>query len=236
MRISVVIPAKNEADYIEGLFQSIEMQKFDDYEIILADGGSDDGTTDIAAEYGAKILSEDDDGPGEARNSGAEMAEGDILLFLDSDVELEHEDVFSDVDDAMREDGVIAGSSTWKTFDANLRGHLLLGSGSRLMKMVHVLGMSVAVGNFLFVDREIFEEVGGFDEELPYHEDHDLMERIEPKGKVVMLDREFRVSGRRISNRGFFGTLMDYLPPSIEYWLGREDQMKERYEFTSGSS
>ncbi len=234
--ISVVIPAKNEIDYIGSLLDSIEMQDFEDYEVILKDGGSDDGTVDFASERGVKVVESEDDGPGQARNHGAREAEGDIILFLDSDVELLHENVFSDVYEAMQEEEVVAGFSTWKTFDTNIRGKILLGIGSRLVKPVRFLGIPVAAGNFLFVDRQSFMEVGGFDEELPYHEDHDLMARMEERGETVVLDREFQVSGRRVVNRGFIGTVLDYVPPSLEYMLGMEDHMKRKYEFSPGHS
>lgn len=231
-QISIVIPTYNEAGYIETLLESIQAQKFDDYEIIICDGGSSDGTLKILEEYDVKIFEDDGDGPGAARNKGAEEASGDTILFLDADVKLVDEKVFSRVEDALKEDDVVAGTSSWIPFDGGLRGKILLGLGSTMLKLVNSTGLgNVAVGNFLFVERKVFEEVDGFDAELPFNEDHELMKKASKHGKTVTLDKQFYVSVRRVDQKGVLGTLNDYIPPSIYYALGMNEKMKEKYSF-----
>jgi len=87
--ISVVIPARNEEENIEELLRSIEKNSYDDYEVIVVDGDSEDRTPEIADEYGARVI----DGPGEglaaAQNIGWRNAEGDIIWFVDADCKLE---------------------------------------------------------------------------------------------------------------------------------------------------
>ena len=230
--ISIVIPTYNEAGYIETLLESIQSQEFDDYEIIVCDGGSTDGTIEILEEYDVKIFEDDGDGPGAARNKGGEKASGDTILFLDADVKLVDEKVFSRVEEALEKEGVVAGTSSWIPFDGGFRGKFLLGLGSTMLKLVNMTGLGkVAVGNFLFVEKKVFDAVDGFDAELPFNEDHEFMKKASRHGKTVTLDRQFYVSVRRVDEKGILGTLNDYIPPSIYYALGMNEKMKEKYSF-----
>lgn len=235
-RLSVVIPTKNDSEHLEELLETVEEQKFSDYEVIVKDAVSDDDTRSVAENFGAQVVSSEDHGPGDARNQGVEHAEGEIVLFLDADTKLMHEDVFQNVIDCFEDEEVVGGSSTWKTYDTNIRGKLMLGAGSLGLKLVNMTGfMTAGVGTFMFVDREVFEEVGGYDAELPYHEDHALLEELEKHGKIKILDKQVWVSGRRVSQRGMIGTFMDYIPPSLNYMIGREEHVKEKYTFRSSS-
>lgn len=232
MSISIVIPTYNESGYIGTLLDSVERQEFDDYEIIVCDGGSEDNTLEIVEEHDVKIVHDDGGGPGKARNKGAEHASGDILLFLDADVKLENEHVLTKVTDRINVENVIAGTSSWIPFDGSLKGKILLGIGSRLLKTMNDTGVgNVAVGNFLFIDKDVFDRINGFDASLPFNEDHKLMEQASSHGKTVTLDRQFYVSVRRVDEKGVLGTLNDYIPPSIYYFLGKEETMKEKFRF-----
>ena len=95
MRLSIVIPTKNEENYLPRLLESIRSQVFSDYEVIVADAASTDRTREVAVKFGAKVVEGGLPGPG--RNRGAEAAQGDRLLFLDADVVLPSEDFLSDM-------------------------------------------------------------------------------------------------------------------------------------------
>ena len=84
MKLSIVIPAKNEEKYLPKLLASVKKQSFKDYEIIVADNNSKDKTKEIAKSYGCKIVK--GGLPGKGRNAGAKIAKGEIILFLDADV------------------------------------------------------------------------------------------------------------------------------------------------------
>lgn len=86
MKLSIIIPAYNEEEYLPGLLESIKNQDFDDYEVIVADADSDDNTRKIAEEYGCRIV--DGGMPAVGRNRGAAAARGELLLFLDADLVL----------------------------------------------------------------------------------------------------------------------------------------------------
>ncbi|RLG48582.1 MAG: hypothetical protein DRO06_01110 [Thermoproteota archaeon] len=85
MKVSVIVPARNEERYIGRCLRALRNQR-DDLEIIVVDGASTDRTREIAEEYADAVLVEDRPrGPGAARNMGALMASGDVLAFVDAD-------------------------------------------------------------------------------------------------------------------------------------------------------
>jgi glycosyltransferase involved in cell wall biosynthesis len=87
MRISIITPSYNQAQFIERTIQSVLNQDYKDIEYIVMDGGSNDGTTEILKKYDGKIIwkSERDNGQSEAINKGLKMATGDIVTYLNSD-------------------------------------------------------------------------------------------------------------------------------------------------------
>lgn len=90
MRVSVVIPTKNEENYIGNCLNYLSRQTYNDYEILVVDAHSTDNTVKIAEEYGAKIIFEEKGkgGYGYARNLGVERAKNKIICFLDADIYL----------------------------------------------------------------------------------------------------------------------------------------------------
>ena len=85
--ISVVIPVYNSEAYLRQCLQHLRRSTFADYECIVVDDGSTDGSPDVAAEYGATLLRTNGrKGPAYARNLGVQAACGEILFFIDADV------------------------------------------------------------------------------------------------------------------------------------------------------
>jgi glycosyltransferase involved in cell wall biosynthesis len=85
--VSVIIGAYDEARHIGALLASLERQSAPPLEVIVADDGSRDATAEIADATGARVLRLEHRGPAHARNRGAEAASGDVLVFLDGDME-----------------------------------------------------------------------------------------------------------------------------------------------------
>ncbi len=86
-KISVIIPSYNMAHFIEETIQSIINQNYPNYECIVRDGGSSDGTVDILKKYDSKIswVSEKDRGQSDAINKGLKQASGDIIAYINAD-------------------------------------------------------------------------------------------------------------------------------------------------------
>jgi len=87
--VSIVTPSYNRAEYIEDCIESLKNQRFDDFEHIIVDGGSTDGTIDILEReedaYDLHWVSEEDDGMYDAIETGFEMANGEIYAWLNTD-------------------------------------------------------------------------------------------------------------------------------------------------------
>ena len=93
---------------------------------------------------------------------------------------------------------------------------------------------SIAPGHFLFARADIFREINGFDESLPYCEDHDLASKIKRYGELMMIDSRIAVSSRRLQLNGFFNTIREYAMPTFYYFF-EVDEMKQRFTFTPAS-
>jgi len=85
--ISVIVPARNEADVLPDCLAALNEQTVPraTYEVILVDDGSSDSTPAIGEEWGARVIRQKRQGPAAARNRGAQAARGDLLLFTDAD-------------------------------------------------------------------------------------------------------------------------------------------------------
>jgi glycosyltransferase involved in cell wall biosynthesis len=86
LKISILTPSYNSADYIERAIQSVLLQDYNDWEHIIVDGGSSDGTIDILKKHDhLKWISESDHGQSDAMNKAFKMCSGDIVAYLNAD-------------------------------------------------------------------------------------------------------------------------------------------------------
>ena len=89
MRFSIIIPAYNAEAYLQRCLDSIFAQEFDDYEVIVVNDGSTDGTVTLLEGYPqVKVIHQENHGMATARNRGIDKAKGEYILFVDSDDEL----------------------------------------------------------------------------------------------------------------------------------------------------
>lgn len=91
--VSVVIPSYNEATYIDRLLRALCSQTFKDFEVIVSDAESKDGTKEVVKKFSNKLdikfVESPPRGPGAGRNFGAKHAKGEWLLFLDADDDID---------------------------------------------------------------------------------------------------------------------------------------------------
>lgn len=230
--LSIVIPTLNEEGYLGRLLESIEKQDYNDYEVIVADSESEDDTVEKARSYGCRIVNTDKRGPGHGRNKGAEKAEGGKILFLDADVELRDSKTFDRVVEALEDEDIVAGSSSWIPKDGGLKGHIFLWLGTLMIEIEDsLLGQVSGTGNFLFTEKEVFENIGGFDEEMPFFEDVDFLKRADELGEIKLLRRQMNVSTRRAENNGLLKATAEYTLPYLYFTLGKKDAMKKKFAF-----
>lgn len=99
-KFSIIIPVYNVCDYVKRCLDSVFLQSYSDYEVIVVNDGSLDGSMDIVKNYDVKIINQKNMGLSAARNRGVKAATGDYLIFLDSDDYWE-KDLLKEVNDAV---------------------------------------------------------------------------------------------------------------------------------------
>lgn len=183
MKFSVVIPAYNEEQYLPRLLESIEVARSNysggpaEIEVIVADNDSSDGTAEIAAAHGARVVTVQKRRIAAARNGGGKAALGEIVCFIDGDSAV-HPQTFNAIDKAISS-GRYVGGSTGLTLERKSFGLLVtycLGA-----PLVLLTGMDSGV---VFCRREDFEAVGGYDETRLYAEDLVFLMALRRLGKT----------------------------------------------------
>lgn len=181
MRFSFVIPAFNEERYLPRLLDSIDVARDrwrdgrDDVEVIVGDNASTDRTAAIAQERGARVAHVEQRVIGAARNGGAAIARGNVLLFVDADMRVHPETL--NVIDAAFTDRVVAGT-TGITPERWSLGFAL--TYAVIVPMVWAMAMDTGV---VFCRRADFETIGGYDSSRLFAEDVDFLFRLRRLGR-----------------------------------------------------
>ena len=203
VKLSIIIPTYNEEKYLPKLLYSIKEQKFNDYEIIVADAGSGDRTREIAESYGCKVIR--GGLPAVGRNNGAEISKGNYLLFLDSDVVLSAGYLESAINEFEENDLGIAITQIVPLSDRSV-DKILHKFANFFMKSVESIKPHGAGCYGILTTKALHEAAGGFDENLDFGEDSDYIERI---GKMslfkVLRKPRLLVSTRRLEEEGLEG-------------------------------
>ncbi|MCU0842339.1 MAG: TIGR04283 family arsenosugar biosynthesis glycosyltransferase [Thiobacillaceae bacterium] len=211
MRLSIVIPARNEAIGIVATLAALQPLRAAGHEVILVDGGSRDGTLVLAAPFADRILTAP---PGRARqmNAGAALAAGDLLLFLHADTRLP--------EGAAALVATALGTRTWGRFDVRIAGRpwLLRGVAWMMNRRSRLTG--IATGDqALFVRRAVFTAVGGFPDQ-PLMEDIELSRRLKRRGPPACQRERVVTSGRRWEEQGLWRTILLMWRLRFDYWRG----------------
>jgi len=198
VRLSVVIPALNEAGAIANAVRSAAAGGA---EVIVVDGGSADGTPESAAAAGATVLYSS---PGRAHQLGvgAGRARGEAVLFLHADTRLPP-GWSRGVEEALADPGVAGGCFRLR-FDPPTPALALVAWGVRLR--VALFGLPYG-DQALFVRRQVLERIGGVPQ-VPIMEDLDLVRAIRREGRLARLPLAIATSARRYRTRGILRTVL----------------------------
>lgn len=222
MRLTVIIPALDEAPTIGGTLATLAPLVERGVEVVVVDGGSRDATARIAREHGARVAVT---GRGRARqmNAGAALARGDALLFLHADTRLPaNADAL--VQHALQQ-------RPWGRFDVRIEGDArTLALVAALMNLRSRL-TGIATGDqAMFATREAFAAVGGFPEQ-PLMEDIELSRRLRRLAPPACLRERAATSGRRWMEQGVWRTIVLMWRLRLAYWLGASpERLRARYE------
>jgi len=203
--ISIIIPTKNEENFLPRLLRSLNAQTFQEFEVIVADAFSTDRTRAIAVSFGAKVV--DGGLPGFGRNTGARHAKGDVILFLDADVFLPPNFLEANYKFFMKR-GLDCATTLMRPLSTRFDDQLIH-SAWNAAYLFFQRWYPVAAGFHIFVKRSVFERVGGFDHSIVFAEDVDFVSRVhKSRGRFRVIRRvPVYISVRRLEKEGRFGFL-----------------------------
>ena len=215
-RSTIVVPALDEAADIEAALQALAPLRARGAEVIVVDGGSADGTAQLAKPLADRVLVSP---RGRARqmNTGAAAARSDVLLFLHADTRLPEA-----ADAALHE--AVARGAAWGRFDVQIDGR------PRMLRLVAALMnqrsrlTGIATGDqAIFVRCDLFQRIGGFPDQ-PLMEDIEISRRLRALARPCCLRQRVVTSGRRWESRGVWRTIFLMWRLRWRYWRGESAQ------------
>lgn len=207
--ISIIIPIYNEARILCE-WRDYYLKLKDKAEVIFIDGGSDDDSCRLAAEYGCVVSSPK--GRAVQKNMGAQYATGDMLLFM-------HVDTFvSDAGFTMlneRAHALEAGCFSMAIMDEHPIFRVYERSINRRAQKKNIIDGDLG----LFVKKEAHARMQGF-KELALMDDIEFSERLRKVCRITVLPETISVSARRWVEEGFVATLWLYGKAHFKYYFG----------------
>ena len=195
-RVSVIIPVYNAISSLGKCLDALEKSQLADFELIVVDDHSTDGSEKIALERCANFVRlEQNCGAATARNCAARMARSELLFFLDSDVLIEPDTLEQIMHVFAREPDVAATFCSYQS-DTPAQGF-----ASQYKNLLHhythqVSGREAATfcGGYGAIRREVFLQVGGFDERYRAMEDVELGYRLHQAGHRILLSSAIQLT------------------------------------------
>lgn len=236
--LSIVIPLLNEADNLPRLMGHLAHLNPAPYQVILVDGGSTDNSVAIAKELieilidsSTSVISgqvidwqiiESAAGRALQMNAGAELATGDVLLFLHADTQLPNHAI-ADITSAVRQ-------AAWGRFDVRLDSSAwMLKVVSQMINWRSRLSGIATGDQAIFIKKPLFEQLGGYPQQ-PLMEDVELCKRLKAIGKPACLRSKVITSARRWQQYGTWRTIGLMWHLRFDYWRGvSADNIKQRY-------
>jgi glycosyltransferase involved in cell wall biosynthesis len=204
-KVTIVVPCKNEENYISYLLDSLRQQKeIDQVRIIIADKSTDN--TRQVIEKNKKDLNVEiiEGGPvSKAKNNGAQLVTTPYILFIDSDVRFFKDTVILDTVNILEKENLDLIGLNAKCYDNDIRAHI----GFALFNIINRIMSNFipfAVGAYFLTRTDKFKEVGGFPEKYPTSEDFHLSRMYDVK-KFKLVKHYFGQDSRRFKKMGYFG-------------------------------
>lgn len=210
-KLSIIIPALDEARVIGETLDAAARVK-GAVELIVVDGGSADGTVEVARARGARVVTSAR-GRGAQMHAGARAARGEVLWFLHADT-LAPADAAECIERALRDPRAVGGNFRIR-FDG---GGAAAGFLTWLYPRLRLLGLAYGDSG-IFVRRAAYERAGGF-KPFPLFEDLDLLRALWRQGRFVQAEACVVTSSRRFQGRSFALTFARWSLLQGLYWLG----------------
>ena len=203
-KITIVVPCKNEENYIQHLLDSLRLQNIGSTKVIIADCSTDDTRQVIKDNSSFLNVEIIDGGPvSVAKNNGARLVTTPYILFIDADVRFFKHNVIQDAVNKIESMDLDLVGLNIKCYDKDHRakiGFAVFNAVNHTLKFFSPF----AVGAFMLTRRDKFEEFGGFPEQLATSEDYFLSRKYSPK-KFRIIKHHFGQDSRRFKKMGYLG-------------------------------
>ena len=221
-RISVVIPALNEAGCITRTLDKLQAVRQRGHELIVVDGGSIDNTLAVSKALADQLIVSR---PGRARQmrAGAAAANGSVIWFL-------HADTLPAADaDLLIQNALEPDINRWGHFD------ILFSSNRLVFRMIALLMnyrsriSGIATGDQgIFIARTLYEQVGGIPE-IPLMEDVALSRKLKHYSRPLVINKKLTTSPRRWEKHGIARTILKMWGLRFAYFVGIDPARLEKY-------
>jgi len=220
--IAVIIPVLNEVNHLRLIVEQLYAQAMDKIEVIVVDGGSRDGTVELAQKLGITVIVADR-GKACQMNAGAAVAQSEILLFLHADTLLPKN--FDQVArQVLVQPQTVAGAFRLQIDDPTWGLRIierLVNWRSRWLQMPYG-------DQAIFLSRQQFLEIGGFPD-LPIMEDYELIRRLRCRGQIKLAPAAVLTSARRWRQLGILRTTAINQTIVLAYRLGISPEQLARW-------
>jgi glycosyltransferase involved in cell wall biosynthesis len=191
-RISLVIPAHNEEQYLTRLLDSVDVARAryahgtDHIEVVVVDDASTDATAQIAEARGCVVVRVEERRIAAARNAGARAARGEILSFIDADSRI-HPETFNAIDAELASEAIVGGT-TGTRFERSSLGircshGMLLVMGTLLRLIMRERPSHQVDAGVVFCRKDDFDTIGGYNEERSFAEDVQFLMDLSRRGR-----------------------------------------------------
>ncbi|EON90840.1 glycosyltransferase family protein [Marinobacter lipolyticus SM19] len=217
LRLSVIVPVWQEAATIQATLQHLASIREAGHQVIVVDGGSDDGTPQLAEPRCDRVLSSGGRGRACQMNAGAEVATGNVLLFLHADTRLPGSTLA-----ALKR--FHTSRNAWGRFNVRLSGKRPLFRVIEWFMNRRSWLTGIATGDqALFVRRPVFEALRGF-REIPLMEDVELSARLRLVSRPFCVTDPVVTDSRRWEQQGAWRTIFLMWRLRWRYWRGESPE------------
>jgi len=208
MILSIIIPTKNESKNICNLLDSLIPQLTDEIEVLIADANSDDDTISKINSYNCNKIKIIPGGlPAVGRNNGARVAKSENLLFIDADIVLS-KNIISDSINKLNNKNVHLLTCRFKSKDGFLSNAIYTLTNFAIG--ISKLDKPFVLGGYFLIRKEVFNQCGGFNEELMHCEDYFLSKLVNRHNFKIIRNKVYTVD-RRMKKMGFWGMIHYFL-------------------------
>jgi glycosyltransferase involved in cell wall biosynthesis len=240
MKFSILIPTLNEESHIGELLDCLAFQKYKNFDVVIVDGNSVDKTEDVIKKYSKKLdIKFKKTGRRNIsyqRNLAAKLSKNNNLVFFDADIKVD-----KDFLNKLRKEKVIKRfniATSWNIPQSqNVFDHIFFFIVNFFVLELRSKFSPGAIGTFIFSEKKVFQEVGGFDEEVVLGEDFDLFQRIHKKRKYkisILREPKIYTCMRRYKKEGRLNLISRYVAMVIYYLLKGPIKDPEIFKYQKG--